>query len=166
MARRFASDTTVSVEQTQAEISRLLMTHGATARAVAVDDARGRGVVMFELAKRRIRMEAPLPTITRLAQRQKPRGWSGWCNSKRQEWLGRTLVQEQRATWRQLLLLLRAKMASIQSGATTVEREFLADLLLPDGQTVGHAVMGTIESAYLTGNVPPLLPKAGGSSQH
>lgn len=164
VARKYAAETKVPVEQTQAEIVRLLGAHGATARAVGIDDISGRGFIMFELAGRRIRHETPLPTVADLGQTKAPRGWRRWDEGRRQDWIVKTLEQEHRSAWRGLLLLLKAKLDAILTGATTVEREFLADVVLPSGKTVGQTIKAGIETAYLTGNVPPLLPAPSGSN--
>jgi hypothetical protein len=37
-----------------------------------------------------------------------------------------------------LLLIIRAKLEAVESGITTLESEFLANILLPDGGTVGQ----------------------------
>ena len=41
-----------------------------------------------------------------------------------------------RQHWRALLLIIRAKSAAVESGITTLESEFLANVLLPDGGTI------------------------------
>ncbi len=164
MARRYAANTTVPVERTQAEINRLLGGHGANTRAVGADDTSSRGVIMFELGGRRIRHEVPLPNLTSITSRPPPRGWSRWQDARRRKWVADELAQELRSSWRGLLLLLRAKLEAVESGATTIEREFLADIMLPSGHTVGSTIKAGIETAYLTGTVPPLLPSASPSN--
>lgn len=56
---RFASDTSVSVERSKAEIERLLMRYGATQFATGWDASQA--VLGFHLAKRSIRFVLPLP---------------------------------------------------------------------------------------------------------
>lgn len=51
----------------------------------------------------------------------------------------------------------------MESGITTLESEFLANLVLPDGGTVGDWLAPQIEEAYATGRMPPML--AEGRSQ-
>ena len=38
-----------------------------------------------------------------------------------------------RQRWRALLLIIRAKLEAVASGITTLENEFLANIVLPDG---------------------------------
>lgn len=156
MSRRYAADTTVPVERTQAEIGTLLAKHGATARASGVDDTTGRATVIFALAGRRIRVEAPLHPTTEAT----PRGWWGWTEAKKRTWTASNRQQRERATWRGILLLLRAKLEAVEGGYSTVDREFLADVLLPGGRSVGQMVSAVVETAYRTGVPPGLLPEA------
>ena len=65
------------------------------------------------------------------------------------------------AAWRRLLLVTKAKLEYIADGASTTEREFFSDILLPDGQTVHQAMAQQIEESYRTGNMPKLLPGFG-----
>jgi len=160
---RYAATTVVAVERTQAEISALLTRHGATARAVAMDDATGKATVMFALAGRRMRIDVPLHPSR--PSRPRPRGWWGWGEAERSRWAEAQREQEERSAWRGILLLLRAKLEAIEGGYSTVEHEFLADVLLPGGQRVGEMVSGAVEQAYLTGVQPSLLPDSGAPSR-
>jgi hypothetical protein len=60
--------------------------------------------------------------------------------------------------WRSLLLRIKAKLEAIADGMTTVEEEFLANLMLPDGSTVIEEVLPRLAVAYETGKMPQLLP--------
>ena len=59
-----------------------------------------------------------------------------------------------------LLLIIRAKLEAVESGITTLESEFLANLVLPDGGTVGDWLAPQIDEAYATGKMPPMLQAA------
>lgn len=162
MSRRYAQDTTVPVERSQAEIAKLLADHGADARAVGVNDVSATAVIMFALGGRRVRVEVPVPTAEALAAEGPPRGSRCWTAAQHKAWTTATLTRRERAMWRGLLLLLRAKLEAIEGGYSTVEREFLADVVLPGGATVGQLVERGVEAAYTTGQVPPLLPGLSG----
>ena len=56
-----------------------------------------------------------------------------------------------------LLLIIRAKLEAVESGLTTLENEFLANILLPDGGTVGEWLAPQIDEAYGTGRMPAML---------
>jgi len=66
--------------------------------------------------------------------------------------------QQQRSRWRALLLVIKAKLEAIDIGILTLEDAFLAETMLPDRQTVAECMAPQIESAYRTGQMPPLLP--------
>lgn len=67
-----------------------------------------------------------------------------------------------RQRWRALALVIKAKLEAVECGISTIEREFLANVVMPDGSTVGDVIEEQIANAYLTGKMPPLLeaPKA------
>ena len=52
----------------------------------------------------------------------------------------------------------KAKLEAVESGISTVEREFFYDVVLPDGKTIGEWMAPQLETAYQTGTMPPMLP--------
>lgn len=170
--RRFAEGTDVVVSKTKTELDALLAAHGATQRTVGEDDEQGRAVVVFRMDGRHVRLEVrlapdpPLPDPTKTDWEQKaecPRGWGSWTRERRKAWVAVQREQFAREAWRRVLLVTKAKLEIVADGTSTVEREFLADLLMPDGQTVHEAIADRIAQAYLDGQMPPLLPPAGGT---
>lgn len=164
--RRFAEGTSVSAEKSRIEIEQLLAKHGATQRSFATDDDTGRTVLTFRLSERMARISMavdntsiPVPNKRSWDQGAKcPQGWNNWTAVKRREWANVKRDQMNRELMRRLLLVLKAKLELIQDGVTTFEREFLADILLPNGETMHEATRGRIAEAYETGTMPPLLP--------
>lgn len=60
-----------------------------------------------------------------------------------------------------LHLIIKAKLELVASGDTTFDREFMADIMLPNGSTVAtHLIPGIVE-AYASGKMPLLLPAGG-----
>jgi hypothetical protein len=53
---------------------------------------------------------------------------------------------------------VRAKLEAVQSGITTLEREFLSDIVMPNNQTVSQWLAPQLDAAYQSGRMPPLLP--------
>jgi len=162
----FAENTSVSVERTKVELDLLLQKHGATQRAMGHDDEKGRAVVVFSLGGRQIRMQIPLPRREEFPPVDKrdwdtklktPRGWNYLSTAKRTEWVAAQFDQKARTRWRCMLLIVKAKLELIELKMSTVDREFLADISLPDGQTVGEWLKPGIEAAYVGGHMPPLL---------
>lgn len=160
MARRYAANTQVSVEKSKYELDRLLSKHGASQRAIGHDEHAGRAVVAFRLHGKPVRLEMSIPTLAscRPARRdEEPRGWRGWTSQRRDHWVRRSCEQSQRQRWRALLLITKAKLEAIADGFSTVEHEFLADLVLPSGRRVEDEITSPLAVA-LEGQDVALLP--------
>jgi hypothetical protein len=56
------------------------------------------------------------------------------------------------------LLLIKAKLEAVTSGITSIDEEFMPNICLPDGRTVGEFIQPQIEESYRTGQMPPMLP--------
>jgi hypothetical protein len=69
----------------------------------------------------------------------------------------KTWEQSCRERWRALLPIIRAKLEAVESVITTLESEFMANILLPDGGTIGEWLAPQIDEAYGTGRMPPML---------
>lgn len=164
----YAEGTEVSTEKSRLEMERLLGKHGATRRMMGADEDAGFAFVVFELDKRQVRLRVPVPTVEQLIaqasedSKRRPAGWYGMDNARRKTWAQRRRDQIERERWRQLLLLVKAKLEMIALGLSTVEREFLADIFLADGRTVHETLAGAIEKNYIEGGVPRLLLGSGG----
>lgn len=133
MMARFAATTRVGIDQTRTEIERTLSRYGATAFAYASQV--GRTMVAFEAKKRHIKITMPVPTGTSEKEKQ---------------------ITRQR--WRALLLVIKAKLESVESGIETLEEAFYSQIVLPNGMTVYEMTKDAVALAYDTGNVPKLLP--------
>jgi hypothetical protein len=115
--------------------------HGATQRGMFEEATRG--IVMFKMQGRQFRISVKLPSV---AQARNPRERA-------------KLEQETRAAWRRVLLITKAKLEiALDSGS--LESEFLANVLLPDGRTVHEALEPQLAKSYADGQMPPLLPGA------
>jgi hypothetical protein len=80
--------------------------------------------------------------------------------------LGKGLTEQRiRSRWRALLLVIKAKLEAIDIGILTVEDAFLADIVLPDRQTVAEVMRPQIEAAYASGQMPPLLGYRSGADE-
>ena len=148
---RFAENTTVSVEKSRAEIEKLIVRYGATATAFM--NAPGRAMIMFEAKKRKVVFELPLPAIEDKDFQRDGRGSARSPQKRYEAWESAC-----RQRWRALALVIKAKLEAVESGITTFEDEFLAHIMMPDGQTVGSHVKPTIEAWYSGGKILPLLP--------
>ncbi len=126
--------------------------YGAESFAYATTS--GKAILAFQIHGKQIRISVSLPKIEdfRLTENGRVRT----AGSQREAWEKAT-----RQIWRVLLLLIKAKLEAIENGISTMDHEFMADIMLPNGQTVGEYVMPQIRQAYITGNMPPLLLLAG-----
>lgn len=154
---KYASDTSVSSEQSRAEIERTLSRYGATSFMYGWQG--DTATVAFEMAGRRIRFNLSMPDrtsaeFTRTPARGAPRS---------QEQAAKAWEQACRQRWRALALVIKAKLEAVESGITEFESEFLAHICLPGGDTVGRWMRPQIARAYETGTMPPLLPAPGGN---
>lgn len=148
----YAEGTSVSVEKSRAELDRLLSKAGASQRMMGSDDAEGFAFVVFSLDKRQVRLRVPMPKTNEKRFTHDHRMHLRPADKQREAY-----EQGCRERWRQLLLLVKAKLEAIALGISTVEREFLADLYLADGRTVHQAIASDIEQMFIDGKVPPLM---------
>lgn len=149
---RYAEKTKVPVERSKAEIEKVLRKHDATGLLMAWDETRGVSVVQFRIADRmvRLRVTEPDPGDFQLTE-------AGWERSDAA--IRDAVAKENRRRWRALLLITKAKLELIESGESTVEREFMPDLLLPDGTTLEERITPKLAAAYDSGKMPrALLP--------
>lgn len=150
----FAAKTTVSSEKSRAEIEQVLARYGAS--HFMYGSSPQRAVVAFQANGRRIKFDLPMPdpqarefthakharrySETRRTDAQRVAAWEQACRQR----------------WRALLLVIKAKLEAVQTGITTFEEEFLAHIVLPNGQTVGAEFIPQIGVAYETGRMPAL----------
>lgn len=161
----YAEGTSVTVERSRAELDALLRKHGAQQRVFADDDARGLALVGFSFAptvdeRRQYRLEIPLPKLESFATRDvRAQGRSRSTRRVPRSPDEQRKAHEQacRERWRAIVLLVKAKLELIALGVSSVEREFLADLVLANGATVHDSIAEGIRKAYLSGEVRPLL---------
>jgi hypothetical protein len=150
--RRFAEDTSVSVEKSRAEIEGMLMRNGATSLMAGMNPTEA--VIAFEMKDRKVLFRLPLP-----AKNEKRFMYSDGGRRMRNA-AGQHKAWEQacRSRWRALALAIKAKLEAVAIGITTFEDEFLAHIMMPDGMTVGQHTRPLIEQHYKSGSVGPLLP--------
>lgn len=153
---RYAANTSVSSDQSVTEIQKIIRRYGADGFVYGWDGDMAR--VLFRLSGKQIRFELKLPsradfntTETGRRRRSSAAAESAWEQAGRQR-------------WRALALVIKAKLEAVESEITTVEQEFLAHIVMPDGQTVGDHILPRVETAYLNGKMPTLLLTAGGKS--
>lgn len=146
----YAKGTDVSVSKSKAEIESTLHRYGASAIGSFVST--DRATIMFEAKDRRLRFDLPLPSKRDRRITHHSRG------PRDQAGVEAAWEQACRQRWRALLLCIKAKLESVESGIETFEEAFLAHIVLPDGKTVAEHAAPRIAQAYAGGEVPALLP--------
>jgi hypothetical protein len=140
VVKKFAEGTEVPAERSRGEIERILMRFGADQFMYGWrGDA---AVIAFRAHARHIRFLLPMPTAQEL------RG------SRRADAKDR----ETRRRWRALALCIKAKLEAVATGIETFEDAFLAQMVLPNGQTMAEYAHPLVAKAYETGAMPNLLP--------
>lgn len=124
----------MDVANTRIEIERVLERAGAAQLLTGHDRQTGEGFIGFTLGGRQYKFTLPRRGGKRNAE------------------------QLERERWRALLLVVKAKLELVAAGMTTIEREFLAQVVLPDGSILGDAIEPQIAEAYANGAMPRLLP--------
>ena len=124
----YAERSKVSVGQSKADIEKLLKRYGAS--AFANMEREGLAQVAFTMEGRNILFRMQLPDNE----------------------------QQERSIWRALLLTIKGKLESAERGIETFEEAFLANIVMPDGQTVAEATMPAIQHHYDGRTDVPLLP--------
>ena len=127
---RFAAQTKVPVSKTRVDIEKLVRRYGAKGFMSGYQDKVAH--IEFLCADRHVRLSVVVPDNE----------------------------QEARQKWRALLLVIKAKLESVDAGIATFEEAFATDIVLPDGKTVWEHVREPIELAYSTGKSTPLLGRS------
>lgn len=148
MTTRYAATTAVTVEKSRLEIEKTLQRYGAEKFGYGYDPSKA--VIQFEVQGRHIRFTLPLPARSDYKNR---RARNGSVVTGDRAW-----EQACRQSWRALALVIKAKLEAVEAGIVTLQEEFMAQMVLPDGSTVGEFMTPQIDQAYATGGMPSLLP--------
>lgn len=145
----YAEGTTVPIEKSLAEINRLLKKAGAN-RIAQVEDSTELAIQCF-LRKRLLRFHVMLPPIDTI-----PR-YTGNHRHLTDAQRNARMEQKHMQRARALLLVIKAKLESVESGVETFDEAFLANVVMADGQTVAQKAIPQIASSYSDGNAPTQL---------
>lgn len=124
---RYARRTEVPVSRSRAEVENLVTRYGADQYGSALDNEGGRAMVQFRIASWLVRFILPLKDCTE---------------------------QQQRQRWRALVLVIKAKLEAVESGIATIEEEFLAHVVTPDGSTFGQWAVPQLREMKKSGQLP------------
>lgn len=131
--RKYAQDTSVPVGRSQEAIRQLVLDRGADGWMVGED--RGRAVISFRLQDRLLRFHVQLPE--------------------------KLDAKEERRLWRALYMAIKAKLVIASEGIETFDEVFLANIVTPDGSTVGDRIIPDVQMMLESGQakVLRLLPE-------
>jgi hypothetical protein len=146
----FAENTTVSAERSRAEIEETLRKYGADSFGYMTDAEKS--AVVFQYKGRTIHITIPKPDGSKL-KRRPGQAHNYPTDNQRAEYV----EKENRRRWRALLLVIKAKLEAVATGIALFEDEFLAYVVMPNGQTVGEWANPQIEEMKSTGQMPKLL---------
>lgn len=159
---RYAKETTVPPEKSRMEIEATVTKYGATQFLSGWSE--DKAVIGFTMRGKMVKFYLPIPDKTDKKYRYTETGrWRTPSqrsdNAALQAW-----EQDVRQRWRALALVVKAKLEAVESGITTFEEEFLAHIVLPDGNTVGQWMTPQLSQIYTTAKMPALLPGIGETS--
>lgn len=141
-ARRYADRTEVPTDRSIAEIQRLVRAAGANQFSYGLDTEHAPPLawVQFKLRGWVLRFIVKLPNPTDAQFTATPTGkLRGAAQAEA------AYQQEERRRWRELVLVLKAKLVGIESGVVAFEEEFLAYAVLPDGRTAGEVLVPAVD---------------------
>ncbi len=145
--KKYASGTEVPIERSQAEIRKLLEKYGVVSGFVA-GEYNGMATLMFEMNGKRIRFSMGVPRVSDGDLKNK---------SEAQKWA--YVSGETRRLWRAMALCIKAKCESVASEIETFEDAFMAQTVMPSGETIGEWVHREENQMRISsGKMPPLLP--------
>lgn len=148
---RYAAETSVSQDRSRAEIEATLKRYSATSFMYASEATTA--MIGFRIKDRMVKFVLPMPdpksrefthTPARGTLRSPAEAEKAWEQAGRQR-------------WRALALVIKAKLEAVAAGITTIEDEFLAHTVLPDGSTVGQFMQPQLAIAYEQGSMPTTL---------
>ncbi len=147
---RYAKNTDISVAKSRQEIERIVERYGADQFLSGWNG--GQAMIGFTMEGRQVRFiltlpDKNLPEFTRHSrgQRTPEAALAQWEQACRQR-------------WRALALVIKAKLEAVESGISVFDDEFMANIVMPSGQTVSQEIGPKIKLAYQTGDMPPMLP--------
>lgn len=131
---KYARDTKVPANKSRMEVEQVLNRYGATHFGYA--SMPGFVALAFESRGRRVRFKVPMPDPAKHDQLH-------------------------RQKWRAVVLAIKAKLESVESGIEQFDEAFMAQIVLPDGRTMAEVAQPQIAKSYESGNMPPLLGHEG-----
>lgn len=146
----YAENTSVSPERSRGEIESTLRRYGADAFSYAFDG--DTAAIAFRAAGRMVRFTVSVPDVSEFVM-------TGGSRPRRRTATQAQAARDQmeRQRWRALLLVIKAKLESIDAGIETFDEAFMPHLLLPNGQRFGDWAAPSIVEIYESGDMPKMI---------
>lgn len=155
MSGRFAASTEVTSSRSKAEIESTVERYGAS-QFISGWHTDGKAVIRFTIEGRQVKFILTLPMRDQKQFTEYTSRGKLWAREPSAA--AKLYDQAVRQKWRALALVIKAKLESVESGIAVFDDEFMANIVLPNGQLVSEQVRPAIASAYASGTMPPLLP--------
>jgi len=149
---RYANNTSVSPEKSQAEIQNTLRKYGAD--RFGTMEEKNKAHVMFSYSGLSIQISIDLPSRSEFEKTTTGRDRITVAIETAHN-------QEIRQRWRALLLAIKAKLEAIECGISTIEEEFMAFVIMPDGLPLSSHILPKLQTMVKTGKMPKLLSYGG-----
>jgi hypothetical protein len=133
----YAQDTNVSIARSKQEIESMLKLRGASQFASGWDETGGERI-QFCLNKVTIRFTLP-------PMAPESYGISKAGRQRNAEKSAKAKGQLERSRWRQLYLVIKAKLEAVDAGISIYEEEFRAFVVMANGQTIGSVLTSRIQ---------------------
>lgn len=153
----YAASTDVPADRSRAEIEKAVRKYGGRRFMYGweEDGDNPRAVVAFVIADRQVRFLLPMPDSQAREFTHTPARGTRRSPAEQEK----AYEQAVRSRWRSLGLVIRAKLEAVASGIVTFEDEFMAQLVLPEGDTVADRMRPVLAQTFAEGRTPPsLLP--------
>lgn len=138
----------MSPEKSQTEIKNTLRKYGAD--RFGIMEERDRGHVMFEYNGLLVQMTVKFPDREEFSKTD--------TGKKRIESaIDSAFEQSIKQRWRALLLAIKAKLEAVESGISTIEQEFLAFVMMPDGKNISEHIIPNLNEIVKSGNMPKMI---------
>jgi len=145
---RYAENTKVSLERSQEEIKRVLRKYDADKFGIMEEKTQAH--LMFEFRGLLIQMTVKFPD--REEFKCTPTG-----NPRAETAIKTAWDQAVKQRWRALNLAVKAKLEAVEVGISTIEQEFMAFIMMPDGKNLSDHLLPEIRQIASTGKMPKLL---------
>lgn len=145
---QYAAATSVTVEKSQSEVQLILRKYGAKRFGTMEDE--NAAYLMFEYDQLMIQITVPLPKRSEFEKTETGR-------VRKSNQITDAYEQAIKQRWRALVLAVKAKLEAVEIGISTLEKEFMAFVMMPDGRQLGDHLIPNLKQIAADGKMPKML---------